>query len=76
MGGQYIHCAETHRYLGVVLDNRLSWDPQIEEVVAKSRGTARRVAVISCPTWGLGRGGAKLIYEQAILPALTYGAEV
>ena len=58
MGGQFIHCVETHKYLGVVLDDRLSWDAQIEEVVAKSRGTARRVAAISRPTWGLGRGGA------------------
>ena len=76
MGDQYINCGETHKYLGVVLDDRLSWDAQIEEVVAKSRGVGRRVAAISRPTWGLGRGGAKLIYEQAILPALTYGAEV
>ena len=47
MGGDFIHCRETHAYLGVVLDERLGWDPQVEAVVAKSRGVARRVAAIS-----------------------------
>ena len=76
MGNQYIHCRERHTYLGVVLDERLDWSPQIEAVVAKSRGVTRRVAAISRPTWGLGRTAAKVIYEHALYPALTYGAEV
>ena len=79
LGNHHVRCREACReavkYLGVIIDERVNWKAHVEATVAKSRRISRMVVAMGRPTWGLGRGAVKAIYEGALLPAITYGAE-
>lgn len=76
MGNTFIHCAEHLRYLGVTIDEKLSWRQHIDRACDKARKMAQRLRVACKLTWGLTRDAMKTIYLGAIEPGLTYGAAV
>ncbi|XP_042909075.1 uncharacterized protein [Parasteatoda tepidariorum] len=72
----YVRCDRTLKYLGVVLDPRLSWIPHLEYLRTDIITFYDRLKQFSRATWGLSPNILKLIYLQAIEKKIIYGASV
>lgn len=74
--GSTIRCSNQTRFLGYLLDPRLSWLPHIE-----SRCIAAKIIIFSCRrflglTWGLDRDRLKILYAAIVEPTLLYGCSL
>ena len=72
--GRDIELSNEATFLGVTLDSKLSWTPHInkkcEQAIKNLHACKRAVG----KTWGLSPQGVKWLYNQVILPSLTYAA--
>jgi ribonuclease HI len=62
------------RYLGVLLDSKLQWRPQLEKIKMMA---AKSIAALSClagSTWGTGLLDLRRLYKTTIMPQLLYGS--
>ena len=74
LGDKTLPQVDTPTFLGVKLDTRLSWKPQIEAM--EERGI-RRLAImkkLSGTHWGANSQILKTVYTGAVRPVLEYGA--
>ncbi|XP_023235501.1 uncharacterized protein LOC111634899 [Centruroides sculpturatus] len=74
MGGESIQIEKQMRYLGVTLDNRLTWLPHAVRTKDSCINLFNALARVARATWGLGREAIEVIYRGAFLPRITYGA--
>ena len=63
-------------YLGIVLDQKLSWTLHIEKKVSKAKKFPHLIKPAINHIWGLDPKRMQWIYKQIILPRLTYGCQV
>ena len=70
MGENIIEETATYKYLGVIIDNRLSWKPQIDKMCAKMSSVC---GVISKVRHVLDRNSMLLIYNSLVENRLRYG---
>ncbi len=70
MGGNTIEQTETYKYLGVLIDEKLSWKPQIEKMCSKLSSAC---GIISKVRYVLDRNSLMLIYNSLIESRLRYG---
>ena len=70
MGENIIEETTTYRYLGVIIDNRLSWKPQIDKMCAKMSSVC---GVISKVRHILDRKSMLMIYNSLVENRLRYG---
>jgi ribonuclease HI len=76
LGGVLLNYQKQVRYLGVTLDQKLSWVPH-----CKSRATKAMVALAQCrraigPAWGLKPSICSWIYTAVIRPVIEYASLV
>jgi len=64
------------KYLGIHFDSRLSFYKHIEQLADKSRALIYMLSRTAKLHWGLGHKSLKTIYEEAIVPLMTYGSPV
>ena len=64
------------KYLGIILDSKLSWKLNIEERVKKASCTLYSCKRMLGATWGLNSALVHWIYTAIVRPILTYGALV
>jgi hypothetical protein len=64
------------KYLGIYFDCRLKFDKQVENIVEKSTTMTHMLGKSAKLHWGLGHKSLKIIYEEALVPILTYEAPV
>lgn len=64
------------RYLGVILDQRLTFRPHINEVCEKSSNRLKILKRLTGTTWGTSMDTLKLTYTTYILPVLCFGGEL
>ena len=74
--GQVINYSDTVKVLGVIIDDKLTWNAQLK--YALERG---RISLFTCQkmigkTWGLTPKMMKWLYETIIKPRAMYGAGV
>jgi hypothetical protein len=74
--GQEIPFSKTAKYLGVTLDDKLSWKPHIENKIKKAKRTLMAIRSVVGKSWGPAPECAKWSWTGVIRPALTYGAIV
>eukprot|EP00116_Pleurobrachia_bachei_P000972 sb/3461234/ len=74
--GHQITEAITYKYLGVTLDNRLSWIPHFEEVIEKARRVEGAALGISGDDWGSSMNMRQWIWDAIVLPKITHGAQI
>jgi hypothetical protein len=74
--GQEIPVSKTTKYLGVTLDDKLSWKPNIENKIKKAKRTLMAIRSVIGKSWGPSPKCAKWSLTGVIWPALTYGAIV
>jgi hypothetical protein len=66
----------TMKYLGIILDYKLTFREHITKVTEKCRKIIFSLSKSAKLNWGLSHAALKIIYKGAILPLLTYGAPV
>jgi hypothetical protein len=74
--GQEIPFSKTAKYLGVTLDDKLSWRPHIENKIKKAKRTLMAIRSVIGKSWGPSPECAKWSWTGVIRPSLTYGAIV
>lgn len=76
LNGERIRCKEAIRYLGVLIDDRLSWDQHVKYVSGKGKELAHKIGAAARLTWGFRGPALGRVYEGAIQPAMAYAAAV
>jgi hypothetical protein len=74
--GQEIPFSKTAKYLGVILDDKLSWRPHIENKIKKAKRTLMAIRSTIGKLWGPSPMCARWSWTGVIRPVLTYGAIV
>ena len=64
------------KYLGVIIDAKLSWKPHILEAISKAKRNLMIARRIVNKDWGLNPERALWIYEGIVRPALDYACHV
>ena len=64
------------KYLGVIIDSKLDWFPHTQFLENKLTRIRNNLVRCSRATWGISYYNLKILYEYAILPVITYAAEV
>ena len=76
MQGQDITFADSTRYLGIILDSRLSWRKHVLNQVTKCKKILMMSHAAVGRTWGLDAKKCWWLYQAIARPVLTYGAIV
>lgn len=76
IGGRNITRARRARYLGVIMDPRLSFVDHVGAVVARARRTFGSVRRLTATMWGQLHQPLREIYHRAILPQVEYAIAV
>lgn len=64
------------KYLGVIFDNKLSWNSHIDYVCQKAYQLINQLFRSANVYWGIGSGALRIICKEAILPVLSYAAPI
>ncbi|KAG5869378.1 hypothetical protein JTB14_005689 [Gonioctena quinquepunctata] len=64
------------KYLGVILDERLSFTEHVGYISNKARGIFQSLRKFALPRWGNCVDSLKKIYQVAIIPIVGYASEV
>jgi hypothetical protein len=64
------------KYLGVIIDNKLTFREHITHVTEKCRKLIFALSKSAKLNWGLSHKALKTLYTGAIQPLLLYGAPV
>ncbi|CAK1540866.1 unnamed protein product [Leptosia nina] len=67
---------ETIKYLGVIIDRRLTFKNHINYIIQKSQNLFNKLCNFIRPTWGIHSDNIKTIYHMVIVPTITYAAGV
>ena len=76
IGDQVIDWVEEHKYLGMKLDNKLSWNTHLKETLKKATYTLIRCRMLLGRHWGLTPKVMKWLYTAIVRPILTSGSAV
>ncbi len=64
------------KYLGVILDQPLNWQPHLEYAEEKTSKRLNAKSSLASSTWGVNAKELRQIYSACILPLAAYGASV
>ena len=67
---------EEMKYLGIYLDGKLNFNTDIDYTVAKLISLINMLDRTAKLQWGLGHKAVKTIYEEVVVPVLTYRAPI
>ena len=74
--GIEIEVQKSTKFLGVILDSKLSWNEHIENVCKKAKGILMQCRKAVGPTWGFKPATMRWVYEVMVRPVLGYGATI
>ena len=74
--GQPIEFAPSARFLGLTIDDRLSWKPHITALKANCNRKLNVLKCVSGKTWGADRKALLLIYRALIRCKMDYGCVI
>ena len=64
------------KYLGIYFDSKFIFSAHIDYTVTKLISLINMIARTAKLQWSLGHKALKTIYEEAVVPVLTYGAPI
>ncbi len=76
MQGEHLELSNQVKYLGVILDRKLNWGPQLKRVTDRGKWTLMTCRRVVGRSWGLKPRIMLWLYTAVVRPALTYGAVV
>ena len=68
----YIDMTEEHKYLGLIIDSRLTWQPQINEIYKKMRAASSMIQKLK---YNLPQKTLKIVYYSLVESVINYGIE-
>ena len=74
--GKEIEWVDSIRYLGVILDNKLSWRQHIKKSTEKATIAMAQCRKMVGKTWGLNPKVCKWLYTAIVRPIVSYGGIV
>jgi Reverse transcriptase (RNA-dependent DNA polymerase) len=74
LNGKVIQKQNYIKYLGIILDDKLNWNEHVKYIVEKARKTYWATKSFIASNWGLNPLRIKWIYDQVVLPRITYGS--
>lgn len=76
LNNKNIKIVNSHSYLGVILDNKLSWIPHLNNLKEKISLQAVHINKVRGINWGVSRELLKIWYEVATHKQIEYAAEI
>lgn len=76
MGEKVINTEGPIEYLGININNKLSWQDHIGKIKGRTMDMATKMFYIARRDWGGRWENLKQIYERAVKPMVLYGAEI
>ena len=76
LDGHVIQASETAKYLGIILDRRLSWEPHLNYIAAKASHKLALLSALNGSTWGFTLTDLRKTYLATVLPQFLYCASV
>ncbi len=76
MSGEEIPYSKTVRYLGVTLDDQLTWKPHVRQKIQAAKGHLLKLKNAMGKLWGTAPKLTRWLFTGIVRPALTYGALV
>ena len=73
MSGQVLRIVEQHSYLGVIIDQQLSWKPHVEYVHGKAM---KLIGFLNRNLHTCSKELKELSYKQFVLPVLDYASSI
>ena len=73
LNGQTLHQEDTPTYLGVTLDQRLTWKNRLQKNQTRAKIRLALMKKLSCTEWGADQNVLKKLYVGRIYPVLEYG---
>jgi ribonuclease HI len=74
--GQRVQVAKEFKYLGVRLDDKLSWNSHLASVTSRSQITMAMMKRALGRTWGLSPRMTHWVYTRVVRPMVVYGSIV
>ena len=74
--GIEIKVPKSKKFLGIILESKLSWNEHIENVCKKAKGILMQCRKAVGPTWGFKPATMRWVYEVMVRPVLGYGATI
>ena len=71
-----IHPTDTAKYLGLILDHKLRWKPQVAAAVAKGTKALLGISHLAQPTFGLPQKYVRRLIIGVAFPRMEYGLPV
>jgi len=75
-GGQVLKVVDSHKYLGVIIDRKLTWRKHVEATAEKAEKSLRLILRLCDTKRGVSQRLLILLYESCIRPILEYASEV
>ena len=72
MGRQFLEITDQIKYLGVIIDNKLSWIPHIKAFADRLKSFFFAMRGIARASWGLSTQAQKIIYRAIFEPIAAY----
>jgi ribonuclease HI len=76
MDGTRIRLVDTARYLGVILDSKLSWKAHLKQKVREAKGKLMATKAAMGKLWGIPPNSMRWVYLGIVRPSLLYGSLV
>ena len=73
--GTALQCVQTHKFLGVTIDHKLSWRPHIVQLKKTCYKKLNLLKMLSHKSWGADCRTLLLLYIALIKPKIDYGVE-
>jgi len=76
INSQKLPKSESTKYLGVHMDNKLSWKNHVEHTINKVNQRLRLIKRLARATWGSTQDTMNTTYKTYVKPVMKYGSEV
>lgn len=74
--GEIVESVDNIFHLGIYIDNKLSWNRQIEHLKSSADLFINKTRRIAKTTWGINEKIRNLLYEAVIIPKMTYASSL
>ena len=75
-GGQVLKVVDSHKYLGVIIDRKLTWKKHVEATAENAEKRLRLILRLCNTKRGVSQRLLILLYESCVRPILEYASEV
>lgn len=76
LGGHPLELVSEFKYLGVVFNSTLTWNPALKAKLDETRNLVFQLKSYTAKSWGLKPKSGKWIYEQIIVPKIMYNCQL